>query len=145
MLQGLLSNPATASMMQTMMNDPQTIEMLINMNPAIRDNPIMCNMLRNPEMRSQLFNPQTLQAAIQMQQQFGGGMNPAAAPAPNPYMNPMFMQPPPAASTVPPRELYATQLEELKSMGFYDEDENLRILQICNGNINMAVDRLLQN
>lgn len=153
MLQQMLSNPATQAMMQQMMNDPNMIEMMINMNPMIRDNPMLCNMLRNPAMRAQLFNPQTLQAAMSMQQMFGnpaaGGVPGAAdttgasAPGVNPYFNPMFMAPP-TTSTVPPREQYASQLEELKSMGFYDEEENLRILQLCHGNINMAVDRLLQ-
>ena len=42
-----------------------------------------------------------------------------------------------------PAERYATQLEALRNMGFDDESANIRALQQTNGNINMAVERLI--
>ena len=47
--------------------------------------------------------------------------------------------------TVPPEELYATQLAQLQEMGFFDPLENIRALQATRGNVNAAVERLLGN
>lgn len=44
--------------------------------------------------------------------------------------------------TRPPAERYAEQLTQLKEMGFTDEATNLQVLQQCNGNVNMAIERL---
>lgn len=45
---------------------------------------------------------------------------------------------------VPPAQLYATQLEQLQAMGFYDEQQNITALQATGGNVSAAVERLLQ-
>lgn len=45
--------------------------------------------------------------------------------------------------TVPPEERFATQLQQLQEMGFYDRAENIRALLATNGNVNAAVERLL--
>lgn len=44
----------------------------------------------------------------------------------------------------PPRERFATQLQKLSDMGFTDEAANLTALQATGGNVNAAVERLLQ-
>ncbi|CAL5227682.1 g10690 [Coccomyxa viridis] len=43
-----------------------------------------------------------------------------------------------------PETAYATQLEQLTGMGFYDRQANIMALQATGGNVNAAVDRLLQ-
>lgn len=45
--------------------------------------------------------------------------------------------------TGPPEEVYATQLEQLRDMGFFDQAENLRALNATGGNVHAAVERLL--
>eukprot|EP00301_Raphidiophrys_heterophryoidea_P023478 c7352_g1_i5.p1 GENE.c7352_g1_i5~~c7352_g1_i5.p1 ORF type:complete len:194 (+),score=44.60 c7352_g1_i5:3-584(+) len=45
---------------------------------------------------------------------------------------------------VPPEQLYATQLEQLQAMGFYDPQRNIAALQATGGNVSAAVERLLQ-
>ncbi|KAL3865889.1 hypothetical protein ACJMK2_043237 [Sinanodonta woodiana] len=45
----------------------------------------------------------------------------------------------------PPEQLYAAQLEQLASMGFIDRDANIRALQATLGDVNAAIDRLIQN
>ena len=45
-------------------------------------------------------------------------------------------------SNSPPRELYATQLAQVKEMGFSDEETILQILVQCNGNVNLTIERL---
>ncbi|KAJ6995667.1 ubiquitin domain-containing protein DSK2b-like [Populus alba x Populus x berolinensis] len=47
------------------------------------------------------------------------------------------------AGTVPPEELYATQLSQLQEMGFFDTQENIRALIATAGNVHAAVERLL--
>lgn len=44
---------------------------------------------------------------------------------------------------VPPEERFATQLQQLQEMGFYDRAENIRALLATNGNVNAAVEQLL--
>jgi len=75
----------------------------------------------------------------------------------NPYMmNPMMMQgmggmggmggfggmPQAQADTRPPREKYATQLAQVKEMGFLDEETILQVLQQTNGNVPLALEVL---
>jgi ubiquilin len=51
----------------------------------------------------------------------------------------------PSEFTVPPEERFATQLAQLQEMGFFDTQENIRALTATAGNVNAAVERLLQN
>jgi ubiquilin len=64
-------------------------------------------------------------------------------------MNPMMMQqmmgagfPQAAADTRPPREKYAEQLQQIKEMGFIDEDVILEMLVKTNGNVQLALENL---
>lgn len=47
-----------------------------------------------------------------------------------------------AADTRPPREKYATQLQQIKEMGFNDEDVILEMLVRTNGNVQLALENL---
>lgn len=58
-----------------------------------------------------------------------GGNMPAAAPADN----------------RPPEERYATQLQQLNDMGFYDFDRNIQALRRTGGSVNGAIEYLLGN
>ena len=40
--------------------------------------------------------------------------------------------------------MYASQLHQLKDMGFFDEAQNIRVLQATQGNVSAAIERLLQ-
>ena len=46
------------------------------------------------------------------------------------------------ADTRPAAERYASELTQLKEMGFTDEATNLQILEQCSGNVNLAIERL---
>lgn len=41
----------------------------------------------------------------------------------------------PPADSRPPRERFASELNQLKEMGFTNEETNLQVLQQCNGNV----------
>lgn len=46
------------------------------------------------------------------------------------------------ADARPPRERFATQLQQVKEMGFNDEETILQILVQTNGNVNLAMELL---
>merc|ERR1712157_634306 len=46
-------------------------------------------------------------------------------------------------SSLPPEELYASQLRQLQDMGFTNQEQNIAVLRQVGGNVNAAVDRLL--
>lgn len=46
------------------------------------------------------------------------------------------------ADTRPPREKYASQLQQIKEMGFHDEEVILQMLEKTNGNVNLALENL---
>mmetsp|Transcript_4748 Transcript_4748/g.13842 ORF Transcript_4748/g.13842 Transcript_4748/m.13842 type:complete len:87 (-) Transcript_4748:84-344(-) len=50
---------------------------------------------------------------------------------------------PAAADNRPAEERFATQLEQLRNMGFPDTPSNLQALQMANGDINEAINSLL--
>ena len=65
----------------------------------------------------------------------------------NPYMMQQMMggAQAPVADTRTPREKYATQLQQIKEMGFNDEEVILQILQQTNGNVNLALENLFSS
>ena len=48
----------------------------------------------------------------------------------------------PPADTRPPREKYASELAQIKEMGFTDEETILGMLAQCQGNVNLVIERL---
>ena len=44
---------------------------------------------------------------------------------------------------LPPRERYASQLTQMRDMGFTNEELNLQVLQQANGNVELAIERML--
>jgi ubiquitin len=74
---------------------------------------------------------------------FGGAAGGQAAGMPFPM--PTQPQPAEPEDGRPPEERYAVQLAALNEMGFWDIEENIRTLRICGGNVNAAVERLLNN
>jgi len=78
----MLSDPATAQMMNEALNNPQMIEMMIQSNPTLRQmGPAAREMLQSPMFRQMMTNPDMLRQAARMQRQFGGGGAPSF-PAP---------------------------------------------------------------
>jgi ubiquilin len=51
---------------------------------------------------------------------------------------------PPAATSRSPEVRFESQLQQLEGMGFGDREANIRALVATNGNVNAAVERLLQ-
>lgn len=143
---------------------------MINSNPMLQQltqqNPQMRAVLTNPAMMQQMMTPENMQAAMGMMGGAGGmggmppGMGGMGGMGGMPAMNPQMMAQMEAmmgggmggmggmpsvnatADTRPPREKYATELAQIKEMGFNDEETILQILVQSNGNVNIALERL---
>ncbi|ESQ50791.1 hypothetical protein EUTSA_v10022621mg [Eutrema salsugineum] len=165
----ILQNPAMSQMMQSMLSNPQYMNQLISLNPQLRTmldaNPQLREMMQNPDFLRQFSSPEMMQQMMTLQQsllsqnrntttqepgQTGGA---AAAGTGNNMGLDLLMNmfgslgagglSGTNQSNVPPEERYATQLQQLQEMGFYDRAENIRALLATNGNVNAAVERLL--
>merc|ERR1711963_470617 len=124
--------------------------------------------MQNPQTQQLMSNPEALAAIMQIQQ----GMDRLRAAAPDLYQSmglpslPLNLVPNPAAagststSTAPagattgstgsapaaeqpPEERFASQLDQLASMGFVDRQANIQALIATMGDVNAAVERLL--
>lgn len=145
--------------MAQMMNNPQTA-------------PLIDQLLSNPQMLRSMMNPQAMQQAMNMSGAFGmqnqtpqqtaqpqanpfaglfgapGMQQPMAQPTvpptqpTQPYVQPTTQQPSTTQRT--PQQIYESQNRQLKEMGFYDENENINVLTRTGGNVNAAVEILLQ-
>jgi ubiquilin len=145
----VLSNP---QMVQRMLDNPQ-IKPLLDQNPQLR------LMMSNPEFLRSMMNPETLQGLSSMMG--GQGLNPLMSQGfpslnttqtsnqsqngqgqVNPFggfglggVNPY--------GNVNPREAYKDQNDKLKEMGFTNDDANFDALSKTGGNVDAAVERLL--
>ena len=144
--------------MNQMMQNPEMLDSVINLmtaNPELMQN-IMAMDPRfqslPPEMRQMMANPEFLRMAMRMNSSmmsgsgFGaGGSAGGISSSPN-QSNPFgaFSFPPAAATaTEPPEIRFQNQLAQLNDMGFFDVEENIRALLATGGNVNAAIERLL--
>uniref|UniRef100_A0A0E0MAA2 Ubiquitin-like domain-containing protein n=1 Tax=Oryza punctata TaxID=4537 RepID=A0A0E0MAA2_ORYPU len=170
-LSQILQNPVMMQMMQNIMSDPQSMNQLLNFNPNTRNlmdsNTQLREMFQNPEFIRQLTSPETMQQLLSFQQtllsqlgqnqprQDGGQGGNATGMRGNVSLDTLMGMLSglgagggigvPNTSNVPPEELYATQLTQLREMGFIDTAENIQALVATAGNVNAAVERLLGN
>lgn len=78
----ILSNPNMAQTLNEALNNPQMVDLMIQSNPMLRNNPQAREMLQSPFFRSMLTNPDTLRAVAQMRRAMGPGAGAEAFPAP---------------------------------------------------------------
>ncbi|KAK9164698.1 hypothetical protein Syun_005600 [Stephania yunnanensis] len=164
-----MQSPAVSQLMQNFMSDPQYMNQILGMDSHLRSildsNPQIREMMQNPEFLRQLTSPETVQQLSALQQslfsllpqrttQESGQTGTGAGAA---TMNNMGLEmlmnmfgglgagSPGVPNTMPPEQLYATQLSQLQEMGFIDTQENIRALSATFGNVNAAIERLLGN
>ena len=152
----LMRNPeAMRQVSQMIESNPALFQAIAQHNPHLQSlPPEMRNLMANPDFMRTMLNPDVMASMMSMTgQNYPPGTNaPTQGGAqPTPFANPWSMaanagyaQPQPAAaSQEPPSVRFATQLEQLKQMGFYDEQQNIQALTVANGNVNAAVEWLL--
>nr|XP_018684704.1 PREDICTED: ubiquitin domain-containing protein DSK2a isoform X5 [Musa acuminata subsp. malaccensis] len=167
-LNQLLQNPAIMQMMQSLLSNPEFMNQVLS--PQLRgllgSNSQLSDVLQNPELIRQLTSPETMQQLLSFQQSF---LSQVVRQQPRQEQNQtsdgtagvtnnnglgllMNMFSGLGSGTgvannpdVPPEERYATQLTQLREMGFFDTQENIRALSATAGNIYAAVEWLLRN
>ncbi|KAI2463183.1 ubiquitin-domain-containing protein [Annulohypoxylon bovei var. microspora] len=71
-LANMLSNPHVAQQMNEMMNNDSFIEMMIQSNPMLRNNPNAREIVRSPLFRHMMTSPEALRGAARLQRALGG-------------------------------------------------------------------------
>jgi len=166
MMQQVLSNPA---MMQEIIGTNPMLQQMMNTNPQLRQmmsNPDFMRQLLNPQSIQAMMQ---MQSAIQQLQTQGiipgvlpgegssglgtpGGMGGFGGLAGlgetgGLDLNSLFGIPQTQTQTQtnqePPEVRFQTQLQQLNSMGFSENQQNIALLLQANGDINVVVDRLL--
>jgi ubiquilin len=161
--QMLQSNPQMQQMLSQLMQNPQMMRSVLQMDPTINSMPEP----QRSQMLDLMTNPIMLQSM--MSSVLGGGLgtggagagvNPFAAmmggghqqqgagsAAPNPFAAMLGGGMPGAGAgqmtNDQARTQYASQLQQLQSMGFPNEEANIRALIIAQGDVNFAIARLL--
>lgn len=157
MVSQMLDNPLVQQQMQTLSQNPEMLRAMVD-SPLFNNVPGVELIRSNPEMLGRMMQPENLRAMLQLQQAFGG-MAPPPATGATPTgtgtgaVPPMFAFPGATAAPAPARpqpttqELearFAEQLAQLEDMGFTDRARNLRALSQTQGNVQFAIERLLQ-
>ncbi|PIN17228.1 Ubiquitin-like protein [Handroanthus impetiginosus] len=167
----LMQNPAISQMMRNLLSNPQYMNQILGLNPQLQSmfdsNPQLRDTMQNPELIRRLTSPEMMQQLLNFYQALSSQLGRQTSQEPRQHAGgtagtadnmglDMLMNlfgglgfgggiPTPNRSQVPPEELYATQLSQLREMGFYDTQENIRALIATAGNVHAAVERLLQN
>ncbi|KAI1749796.1 hypothetical protein F4782DRAFT_511549 [Xylaria castorea] len=81
-LANMLSNPNVAQQMNEMMNNDQFLDMMIQSNPILRNNPNARELIRSPLFRQMMTNPEALRGAARMQRMMSRGGAQGAFPMP---------------------------------------------------------------
>lgn len=138
-LNQMMQNPeAMESVINLMASNPELMQTIMAQNPRFQSLP--------PEMRQMMANPEFLRMAMTMNSSMIPGATTGQTGQANPFGQ--FAFPPvqtAVASNEPPEVRFQTQLSQLNDMGFFDADENIRALLATGGNVNAAIERLLNN
>jgi ubiquilin len=81
-LANMLNNPHVAQQMNEMMNNDQFLDMMIQSNPMLRNNPNAREMVRSPLFRQMMTNPEALRSAARLQRMMRGNNGQPAFPMP---------------------------------------------------------------
>lgn len=158
-MMSMMEQPHIRGAVQSLMAQPGMMEQMIQANPQLRSmaesDPGLRSMLNNPEAMRQMLQPQNMRAMADIQRAMAGGTGGAGPPPGSLPGNIDFSQMmagmggsglggvPPPPQVTDPETTYASQIQQLVDMGFYDRDANVRALQASGGNVNAAVERLL--
>jgi ubiquilin len=69
----MLNDPNMQQMMNEALNNPAMVDMMIQQNPMLRNNPHARQILSSPEFRQMMTNPQAMRQAAAMRRMMGGG------------------------------------------------------------------------
>lgn len=149
----MMQNPEMRRQVMDMIaTNPELLRAAMQMNPMFNQMP--------PEMQQMMLNPEMVRLMMETSAAMRGNSPDFSGAFPTPPSAAAGLPPnlqnlvqalqgatPGAAqvSSEPPEIRFASQLQQLNDMGFFDKDENIRALLVTNGNVNAAVERLLSN
>ena len=144
------------------LSQPGVFQSIVNANPQARalmeSNPEMARLMEDPETLRRLTNPDNMRAMMQIQEGMrqlqsnglpmgplggmglGGGLGPGGL-----GLGGVGAAAAPGEPAQPPEERFEAQLNQLRDMGFFDQQENIRVLLMVGGNVNAAVETLLSS
>src|SRR5262249_27234655 len=76
----MMEDPNFMQTMNEMMNNP-AFQQMLEQSPAVRNNPMARQMLRDPHFRRILFDPRMMRMQLEMDRAMGGGGGGGGAPA----------------------------------------------------------------
>lgn len=150
-MQAMMQNPLMRQMALQMMRNPQVMQQMMATHPLLQSLPPqqrdeMARMMQDPAVMEQVAQLMANGGGMPGMGGMGGGMG-GGTPAANPFFagaqQPTMRQP--AAPPGDLRTFYAAQLEQLRSMGFPNDEANIIALQQAEGDVSFAVSRLLGN
>ncbi|KAJ1610173.1 DSK2 like protein [Cryptosporidium canis] len=165
-LSSLMNSPIFQQSINELASNPQLVRNILYSNPMFAqlsaNNPMLDQMLNNPEMMRMMLNPQTIQSVLSSNNIIN--TNPSQLSSSNglPSTSQLsgLLNNPNIASMLsgmmneanrgvnnaptPPQQMYAAQLNQLRDMGFIDADASLSALQETGGDINAAINKLLE-
>ncbi|KMZ75844.1 Ubiquitin domain-containing protein DSK2b [Zostera marina] len=128
----MLENPDVMQMMQSFMSNPQYMEQqVIALQQSLSSMGLNHQQDLEHNQTDIAGTGPTVTPNIRLLLNMLGGGAQSGASVPNTH-------------NVPPEQLYATQLSQLQEMGFFDTQENIRALSSTSGNVNAAIERLLE-
>eukprot|EP00045_Choanoeca_perplexa_P003218 m.29209 g.29209 ORF g.29209 m.29209 type:complete len:508 (-) comp11932_c0_seq1:49-1572(-) len=160
MMETMMDSPLMAQQLQSMASNPEALRSMLDRNPMTASNPMlrahMETMLSQPEALQTALNPDNVRRAMRLRRMMS---NPAGLSAEDTallqedmarlgtaHQTPSGTTPTttlPSQPSVAPAVQYRVQLQQLGDMGFTDEAANVQALQATNGNVHLAVQRLL--
>ena len=145
-MSNILNNPVVTQMMTQIMSNPELMSQMIN-NPMIqqmRNNPmyqnpdIINNMMANPQMlemmNHMMSNPEIMTNALNNMNTSSLNTN-----STNTASNTSSDQ----NNFENLKEKYKEQISKINELGFNETSKIIAILKSCNGNVDIAIDRLL--
>jgi ubiquilin len=160
MLSSMLQNPELRQMFQTVSQNPAYMQTITDqMRRLAAGNPVLQQSLQpfldDPSMLQAMYNPDTLDAMLQVQQGLSrlqsAGVAPPGMPAFGSLLsNPLFGGLAGATPGTPPdsrpaAERYADQLSQLADMGFTDTERNIRFLNLTGGDLSATIEHLVNS
>ena len=161
-MQRIMENPAMSQALDQVLSQPGVFQSIVNANPQARalmeSNPEMARLMEDPETLRRLTNPDNMRAMMQIQEGMrqlqsnglpmgplggmglGGGLGPGGL-----GLGGVGAAAAPGEPAQPPEERFEAQLNQLRDMGFFDQQENIRVLLMVGGNVNAAVETLLSS
>ncbi|OII72062.1 uncharacterized protein cubi_01395 [Cryptosporidium ubiquitum] len=168
-LNSLMNSPIFQQSINELANNPQLVRSILQSNPMFAqlsaNNPMLDQMLNNPEMMRMMLNPQMIQSVLNSNNTNNNTTNSNPFSSLNGVPNNLqlngLLNDPNIASmlsgmvngmnggvnsntSAPTTQMYATQLSQLRDMGFIDTDASLSALQESGGDINAAINKLLE-